>query len=259
MKIAACVEYDGSGFCGWQVQLGVRTVQECVERAFSRVADHDVRVVCAGRTDTGVHATGQIVHFETDSQRAAHNWVLGANSFLSKDVSVIWSLGVDETFHARFSARSRRYRYVILNRAIRPAILNTRVSWFRKPLDTKLMQQAADIFVGEHDFSSFRSYACQAKSPVRTIHSITITRSGSFVYIDIHANAFLHHMVRNIAGVLMAVACGERSSSWVSDLLEVCDRTEGGVTASPDGLYLVQVEYDPAYGLPETVELPRYT
>lgn len=258
MRIAVGVEYDGSDFSGWQSQDGQRTVQAGVEAALSKVADHALRVVCAGRTDTGVHATSQVIHFESPAERSMRSWVLGGNANLPRDVNFLWAQGVEEDFHARFSARRRRYRYVILNRWVRPAILRSRVTWHHKPLDTQLMGLGAEHLIGEHDFSTFRALGCQAKSPVRTVYSLDVTRAGEYVYIDIEANAFLHHMVRNIAGVLMSVGSGERAPAWVAELRDLRDRTLGGVTAPPDGLYLVKVAYDPQHGLPEAPLLPVY-
>lgn len=258
MRIAAGIEYDGSAFCGWQFQDGVRTVQEAVERAIGKVADHPVRVICAGRTDTGVHAVEQVIHFETDAQRRERSWVLGTNSHLPRDVTMHWARPVDESFHARFSARRRRYRYVICNRWVRPAVLRNRVTWFHKSLDVSRMQEAGEHLLGEHDFSSFRALACQAKSPVREIQALQVSRVGDFINIDVQANAFLHHMVRNIAGVLMAVGTGEREPGWVPELLAARDRSIGGVTAPPDGLYFVRVGYDEDFGLPLTGVPPVY-
>lgn len=258
MKIAAGIEYDGSGFCGWQRQQGVRTVQEVVEAAFAKVADHPVQVVCAGRTDAGVHATGQVVHFETEAARSERSWVLGANVNLPPDVTVHWAREVPEDFHARFSARARRYRYLICNRWVRPAILRGRVTWFHKPLDVERMRRAGAHLLGEHDFSSFRALACQAKSPVREVRALQVSREGDYIAIDVTANAFLHHMVRNIAGVLLAVGTGERPVEWVPQLLAARDRTVGGVTAPPDGLYLVEVRYEPRYGLPREPIVPAF-
>ena len=259
MRIAACVEYDGSGFCGWQRQEGVRTVQACVEQALSKVADHELRVICAGRTDTGVHAVGQVIHFESEAPRRMRSWVLGANANLPGDISIQWAQPVAEDFHARFSARARRYRYIILNRWVRPAILRSRVTWIHKALDAELMQLGAEHLLGEHDFSTFRALGCQAKSPVRTVHTLRVTRAGDFIYIDIMANAFLHHMVRNIAGVLIAVGAGEQSPGWVAELLDMQDRKLGGVTAPPDGLYFVHVTYDEGFELPAQVVYPSYS
>lgn len=258
MIIALGLEYDGSGFSGWQSQPGVSTVQDSLEAALSRVADHPVRVICAGRTDAGVHAVGQLVHFETLAVRTPRSWVLGANVNLPPGISVIWAQAVTQDFHARFSAFSRRYRYVILNRWVRPAILRARVTWQRKPLQQTRMQEAAASLVGEHDFTSFRALACQAKSPVRHVYELNVSRAADYVYIDIHADGFLYHMVRNIAGVLMSVGAGEHQPDWVEKLLCMRNRAHGGVTAPPDGLYLVHVAYDPRFGLPDHYTLPRY-
>jgi tRNA pseudouridine38-40 synthase len=258
VRIAACVEYDGSGFCGWQHQRGEHTVQDCVEHAFSVVADHPVRVICAGRTDTGVHATAQVVHFETTARRSERSWVLGANSNLPDEVAVNWAQPVPADFHARFSARERSYRYVILNRWVRSGLLRGRTTWVHRPLDVGRMAEGAASLIGEHDFSSFRALACQSKSPIRELRELRVTRRGEFVLIDVAANAFLHHMVRNIAGVLIAVGSGDRSPAWVVQLLAARDRTVGGVTAPPHGLYLVRVAYDPALGLPDEQRLPPY-
>lgn len=258
MRIAAGIEYDGSGFCGWQSQQGVRTVQDCIEKALSTVANHEVKVMASGRTDTGVHAVGQVIHFDASAQRSMRSWVLGANANLSKDVCLRWSRTVEEHFHARFSAVSRRYRYVILNRWVRPAVLRGKVSWQYQPLNEKGMQQAAKLLEGKHDFTTFRALACQSKCPVRHVYEVAVSRRGEYVYIDIHANGFLHHMVRNIAGVLMKIGVEERPVSWISELLQIRDRSKGGVTAPPGGLYLVDVEYDPCFGLPPAPALPVY-
>ncbi len=250
MRIALGIEYDGSGFCGWQVQDGTRTVQGCVEHALARVADHALRVVCAGRTDTGVHALGQVVHFDTTAQRPQHAWVLGANANLPPDVSVRWARSVPSEFHARFGALRRHYRYVIYNHRVRPALGEGRVSWDYRPLEVALMNKAAAFLIGEHDFSSYRAYACQAKTPTRTVYRLEVVRRGDYVVLDIEANAFLHHMVRNIAGVLMAIGAGERPPAWSREVLELRDRKLGGVTAPPGGLYFMRVYYPQSFGLP---------
>ena len=258
MKIALGIEYDGSRFHGWQTQQhGVRTVQTELERALSTVAASPVHVFCAGRTDTGVHGIGQVVHFETAAERAPRSWILGGNSNLPEDVRIHWAQPVDDDFHARFSARRRGYRYVILNRWIASAILRDRVSFHRAPLDAARMAEAAIRLLGEHDFSSFRAQGCQAKSPVRTMLGASVTRSGDFIYLDVEANAFLHHMVRNIAGVLMEIGEGKREPEWVDELLTVRDRTLGGATAPPQGLYLVSVGYDD-YDLPSPPSPPLF-
>lgn len=258
MRIALGLEYDGSPYCGWQYQEGVETVQRCVEQALSKVADHPVRVSCAGRTDAGVHATGQVVHFESNAARSMRSWVLGVNANLPRAICVLWATAVSDEFHARFSARRRSYRYVLFNRPIRPTFLAHRVSWEYRPLDAGLMAEAAHALVGEHDFSSFRALECQAKHPVRTVYRLDVTREGQMVYLDAEANGFLHHMVRNIVGVLAAIGAGERPASWAQEVLERRNRTLGGVTAPAHGLYLTRVQYPPEFGLPETtpVALP---
>lgn len=250
MRIALGVEYDGSGFHGWQYQGDVRSVQECVELALGKVAAHPVVVHCAGRTDTGVHATGQVVHFDTAAIRSMRSWVMGTNVNLPPDVCITWASEVSEEFHARFSAVGRHYQYRILSRSTRPAIWRDRVTWTHYPLDVDAMHRAAQQLVGEHDFSSYRAVGCQAKQPVRTIYRIEVSRQGELVNIDVHANAFLHHMVRNIAGVLLSVGKGEQPESWVRDVLERRDRTQGGVTAPAHGLYLMRVDYPEKFLLP---------
>lgn len=259
MRIAAGVEYDGSGFCGWQSQIGVRTAQDCIEKAVSNVADHKIKVVCAGRTDTGVHSVGQVIHFDSRVQRSMRSWVLGSNANLPRDICLCWAKLVNERFHARFSAISRQYRYVIVNRRTRPAVLQDHVTWQHRYLDEKIMYRAGKLLEGEHDFSSFRALACQSKTPVRHVYEVAVLRQGQYVYLDVRANGFLHHMVRNIAGVLMAVGSGERPATWVSDLLSLRDRTQGGVTAPPQGLYFSGVEYAPGFDLPPLPEKPSFS
>jgi tRNA pseudouridine38-40 synthase len=258
MRFAFGVEYDGSDFFGWQRQSEGRTVQDSIEMALSRVANHEISIVCAGRTDTGVHATGQVIHFETDSVREPYQWVRGVNANLPADIRVQWATLVDETFHARFSARKRHYRYVILNRPAAAAILRKQVCWEYAPLDEVLMGQAATGLLGEHDFTSFRAVACQAHSPVRTIYQLDVSRRGDFIYIDVVANAFLHHMVRCIAGVLIAVGRGEQSPGWVNEVLDARDRALSGMNAPPGGLYLVAVHYPEPFALPAGNRLPAY-
>jgi tRNA pseudouridine38-40 synthase len=256
MRVALGIEYEGTRFCGWQLQPGVRTVQGCVEEALSRIADHPVRVVCAGRTDTGVHALGQVVHFDTAASRHTRSWVFGANTHLPQDVSVRWAQPVAEDFHARFSAMRRHYRYVIYNNPVRPAVFAAGVAWEYRALDAARMQAAAAHLLGRHDFSSYRATACQAKSPVRTVQSLGVARHGDFIVFDIVADAFLHHMVRNIAGVLIAIGAGERSMDWSREVLEHRDRRLGGVNAVPAGLYFVGVQYPEHYGIPYAPERP---
>ncbi len=250
------IEYDGSAFSGWQLQTGTRTVQGVVEQALGRVADEPIRVHCSGRTDRGVHALQQIVHFESTAQRDPRAWVFGGNANLPPDVSILWAREVDAAFHARFSATSRRYCYLILNRPIRPAVAAGRVAWDYRPLETGPMNEAAARLVGEHDFTSFRAVACQARSPVRTLHRLTVERHGPLIRLDIEANAFLHHMVRNLAGVLMTIGARERPPEWAGEVLAARDRTRGGVTAPPDGLYFVTARYPEAYSLPEDIPMP---
>lgn len=254
MKLALGVEYDGSRFHGWQLQQeGVRTVQLCLEQAIARVANHPVRVACAGRTDTGVHAVGQVAHFETISQRSQRQWLLGINVNLPKDISVNWVKPVAEDFHARFSAQSRTYRYLIWNRPTRSALLQARVTWTHHPLDHERMHSAAQALQGTHDFSTYRAVQCQAKSPVKTLHRIAVSRQGDLLSLELHANAFLHHMVRNVAGVLMAIGRGDRPLDWAAELLALKDRRLGGVTAEPDGLYFAEVAYPAAFEIPSTI------
>lgn len=253
MKIALGVEYNGNRFHGWQLQQeGVRTVQLCLEQAVSRVAAHDIRLFCAGRTDTGVHAIGQVAHFESASVRTERQWLLGINVNLPKDVSVNWVKFVADDFHARFSAVSRAYRYYIWNRQTRSALLTGKVNWTRPLLDHQQMHQAAQSLVGRHDFSSYRALQCQAKSPVKTLHRLDVLRQGDMVILSLKANAFLHHMVRNIAGVLIAIGKQEQPAEWAYEVLELKDRTLGGVTAAPDGLYFESVEYPEQFGIPDT-------
>lgn len=256
MRLAAGIEYDGSAYCGWQAQPHAPSVQACVEQALSRVADHPVSVACAGRTDTGVHATAQVIHFDSGAARDHRNWLLGANAALPQDIALTWVQSVADDFHARFKARARAYRYVILNRASRPALLRDRVCWQHQPLDLAAMQQAAQLLVGEHDFSAFRAVGCQAKNPVRTLSRLALSRSGDLLYLDVEANAFLHHMVRNLAGTLLRVGRGEAGPGWVREVLAGRDRRLAGITAPAQGLYFVQVSYPQHYQLPVEVRLP---
>ncbi|MBI5041936.1 MAG: tRNA pseudouridine(38-40) synthase TruA [Gammaproteobacteria bacterium] len=256
MRIAMGIEYDGSPFSGWQRQLHASGIQEALERALSRVADHPVAVVCAGRTDAGVHATAQVVHFDTDARRDMRAWMLGTTCNLPPEVCVTWAQPVAEDFHARFSAVGRQYRYIILNRTVRPSLLRHRVCWEHAPLDAARMAEASRCLIGTHDFSSFRAQGCQAKNPLREVTSLEIHRHGEFIYLDIAANAFLHHMVRNIAGTLLAVGRGDQHVEWVRNVLEARNRTVGGITASAAGLYLVQVRYPEQFGVPQVVQLP---
>ena len=258
MRLVAGIEYDGRAYCGWQRLSHARSVQQELEKALSSVADHPVTCVCAGRTDSGVHAQQQVVHFDTEAKRPDHAWLLGGNSHLPDDISINWVTPVDDDFHARFRATARQYRYVISNRAVRPAILSGKVSWVRSHLDVEKMQSAGLSLLGEHDFSSFRASACEANTAIRHVTDLLVSRSGEFVYLDIQANAFLHHMVRNIAGVLISIGRGERSADWAGDLLAVRDRTRGWITAPADGLYLVTARYPSRWKLPSPPEPIRF-
>jgi len=251
-RIALGVEYDGRDFSGWQAQKeGVVTVQGAVERALSKVANGPVSVVCAGRTDSGVHAAEQIVHFDTVVERTNRSWVYGANTNLPNSVCILWAQPVSSEFHARFSARRRRYQYVIFNRNVRPTYLAYRTTWEYRPLDEKRMQAAANYLIGKHDFNAYRAVSCQAHNPVREVLNLNVTRKNEFIFIDIEANAFLHHMVRNIAGVLMEIGAGKCDPVWAKEILESQDRTQGGVTASSSGLYLTGVSYESEFDLPQ--------
>lgn len=258
-RIALMVEYDGSGFHGWQTQRdGVRTVQSELESALSKVADHPVALVCAGRTDAGVHGTGQICHFDSEAARDMKAWVMGGNRFLPDDVAIGWAVPVPADFHARFRACRRRYRYLIYNHPTPPALFRRQVTWNHRPLDVRIMQAAADPLMGTHDFTAYRSVHCQAKSPVRTLHRLAVSRHGPLIVLDVEADAFLMHMVRNIAGVLMSIGAGHRSVDWARQVLEARDRRAGGVTAPPFGLYLVEVGYPTEFRLPPVPEGPLW-
>lgn len=243
IRVALGIEYDGSRFNGWQTQQGVRTVQETLEKALSKVADHHISVVCAGRTDSGVHGLEQVVHFDTTANRLPHNWIFGTNCYLPDDVNVLWATPIDHSFHARFSAIQRHYRYIILNRSVRSAVHAKQMTWFYPPLEITRMQEAAQYLIGKHDFSAFRAQACQAKSPIRTITRLEISKYEKQLWIEVSANAFLQHMVRNISGVLMTIGTGKENPSWAKQVLESRNRTRGGITAPPDGLYLQAVDY----------------
>lgn len=258
-RVALCIEYDGSRYHGWQTQQeGVLTIQPQVEQALSYVANHSVEVVAAGRTDAGVHAFGQIAHFDSLAKRDMKAWVMGANSNLPDDISVRWAAQVPDDFHARFKAISRCYRYVILNRPMRPALLRNHVTWIWRPLDVELMQEASQHLIGEHDFSSFRGADCQAKTPVKTVLSINWQRHHEWLVMDIEASGFLQHMVRNIVGTLLEVGTKKQPVGWVKDVLDSCDRRCGGITAPGNGLAMVQVGYPESYQLPKEVYYPEW-
>lgn len=250
-RIALGIRYDGAQYHGWQTQDNLPTVQSKVELALSCVANQPISVTCAGRTDAGVHATAQVVHFDSDAERSEYSWVFGANSNLPPDICVTWAKVVDRDFHARFSAVSRRYRYVIFNHEVRPGILKNAVGWFHKPLDDMLMQEAAKYLLGEHDFSAYRGSSCQARSPIRRITNIDIRRQRRMIIVEVEANAFLLHMIRNIGGVLTAIGAGDKPPIWAKQVLDSKDRQQAGVTISPNGLYLVDVEYPAVFELPK--------
>ena len=251
-RLACCVEYNGSRFSGWQSQphLVVETVQETLEAALASVATKPVKIFCAGRTDAGVHSVGQIIHFDDPVGRSCKNWVFGANANLPVDIRVVWAKAVSDKFHARFSARSRRYRYIIANRPIRPALVVGQVTWTRLPLDADVMHAAAQALLGEQDFTAFRAASCQSPTAMRNVSEVTVQRRGQLVIIDIEANAFLHHMVRNIAGSLISVGNGRHPIEWIGELLAGRDRSVAADTAAPHGLYLAGVRY------PEEFEIP---
>ncbi len=249
MRIAIGIEYDGTAYNGWQRQRVGHGVQERVEAALSRIANTAVSVVCAGRTDTGVHATGQVAHFDTSSDRDLRGWLLGANSCLPDDIAVIWVRTVDDEFHARFSATARSYRYRILNHIVRSAMHRHRAWWLHQSLDAGRMHAAAQLLLGRHDFSAFRAAGCQASTPTRDIRSISVVRDGDWLTLEITANAFLQHMVRNITGSLVAVGLGDQPVEWVESVLQGRDRKVAGIAAPAHGLTLTQVEYPKEFGL----------
>jgi tRNA pseudouridine38-40 synthase len=250
-RIALGIEYAGDSFEGWQTQPHGRTVQDAVSAALGQVAGAPVSLVCAGRTDTGVHATAQVAHFDPPATRPLSAWVRGTNSHLPPGVAVRWAREVDERFHARFSATARHYRYVLFNSPVRPALLSARAGWFHLPLDGAAMAAAAAHLVGTHDFSAFRAAACQAKSPVRSVRHARISAEGDYWLFDFCADAFLHHMIRNLVGALVYVGKGKHPPDWMAQLLAAKDRTRAAPTFAPDGLYLCGVEYPPDWPLPQ--------
>lgn len=249
-RLAVGLEYNGGAYCGWQQQTGAASVQAALEQALSRVADEPVSITCAGRTDAGVHAREQVVHFDTQAERSARAWLLGGNTHLPRDISLRWVLGVPEQFHARFSALARSYRYLILNRATRSALADGRALVAHHRLDVGAMQEGAQWLVGEHDFSAFRSSECQARSPLRQVHLLRVARSGDWIAIDVTANAFLHHMVRNIAGLLLVIGQQRAAPERAREQLESRARSSGEATAAAHGLYLWGVDYPGQFGLP---------
>jgi len=254
MRLALAVEYDGGAFCGWQTQPNGMAVQDTLERALSVIAGHTVHTVAAGRTDTGVHALHQVVHFDTEAERPLDAWVRGVNAHLPPAVRVIWSGVVDDHFHARFDATARHYQYLLYNNPAAPAILAGKAGWFHTPLNELWMQQAADTLLGEHDFSAFRAAECQAKTPVRTLFRADVVRQGAYILFSFSGNAFLHHQVRNMVGALVYIGKGKYPASYMTELLAMQDRTKAPPTFMADGLYLVGVDYDVHWGIPS---LPR--
>ncbi|WP_417446281.1 tRNA pseudouridine(38-40) synthase TruA [Kangiella sp.] len=257
-KVALCIEYDGHRYHGWQRQSHASSVQQTLEKVLSIIADELIEVSCAGRTDTGVHATGQVIHFELSNERPLKAWTMGANTQLPDDIGVRWAHSVSDDFHARFSATARRYRYIIANTPTRPAIARSGLTWCRAPLDIEAMNKACGYFPGEQDFAAFQAASCQSKTSFRNIHHLFVERLGDYVVIDIKANAFLHHMVRNIAGSLIEIGRYNQKPEWAKQLLDGKDRTQAASTASPNGLYLIDVEYPEQFGLPKVSPGPLF-
>ncbi|MCK3656943.1 tRNA pseudouridine(38,39,40) synthase TruA [Pasteurellaceae bacterium Macca] len=251
MKIALGIEYDGSRYFGWQRQQNVDSVQQQLEMALSKIANAPVEVFCAGRTDAGVHGTGQVIHFETECYRPLQSWCFGTNAHLPADVAVKWAVEVPDDFHARFSATARRYRYIIYNSKLRSAILPRGVSHYYHPLDEQKMHQAGQFLLGEQDFSAFRAAHCQSHTPWRNVHHLKVSRIQDYIVVDIQANAFVHHMVRNIVGSLIEVGQGRQEIEWISWLLAQKDRTLAAATAKAEGLYLVDVIYPEHFAIPQ--------
>jgi tRNA pseudouridine38-40 synthase len=251
MRIALGVEYDGAPYFGWQSQAEVRTVQDTLQSALSQIAGEPISVVAAGRTDTGVHALEQVVHFDTNVERPVTAWVRGVNALLPDSIAVLWAHHVPDDFHARFSAHGRSYSYFLLNRATRSAIYAGKVGWFHAPLDVKLMQAASKHLLGEHDFSAFRAAECQAKSPVKNLQQLDISRQGEMIVFDVSSDAFLHHMVRNIVGCLVYVGKGKYSPGWLAEVLASRERGLAAPTFAPDGLYLRRIKYEAKWVLPQ--------
>lgn len=251
MRIAMGIEYNGSHYYGWQRLSDLVSVQQSLEEALSIVANHEVTVQCAGRTDTGVHAQAQVIHFDSDSIRDKRNWLLGTNANLPKDISVIWVQEMSNEFHARFSAVARSYRYIIYNSRSRPAIFQQQTTWIHYFLDQQRMHTAAQLLIGRHDFNAYRAAGCQAKTSIRNVQLLEVTQQQDYIYIDIKADAFLHHMVRNIVGVLLAIGRGDREIDWSREVLESQDRRQAGITAPANGLYMVSVDYPDQFNLPD--------
>lgn len=263
-RIALGIQYDGSQWQGWQTQPHRHTVQDTLEAALAKFCLQPVPVVCAGRTDSGVHALEQVVHFDTEASRDLFSWVRGVNAFLPSSIAVQWATELpasedDNAFHARFSALTRTYHYLIYNHAVRSPLMQDRAGWVFRPLQLAAMQEAAQALVGTHDFSAFRAAECQAKSPVRTMHSIELAQQGDLILVTLRANAFLHHMVRNIVGSLIQVGNGNETPGWLAQVLAGCDRNQAAPTFSPAGLYLAKIDYDAQWALPQSAStLPLF-
>lgn len=257
MRYALGVEYDGSTYCGWQSQPDVSNIQDTLQSALSGVAGEFISIVAAGRTDTGVHALEQVVHFDTNIARPLSAWVRGSNALLPKNIAVLWAHPVTDDFHARFSAQSRSYQYVLINRVSRSAVHHSKVGWFHMPLDVDAMREASQYLLGEHDFSAFRSSQCQAKSPTKNLAVLDIEQVGDTIIFNLTANAFLHHMVRNLLGCLLYVGKGKFPPLWVAEVMHGRDRKFAAPTFMPDGLYLRHITYDPKWGLPQGTMPPR--
>ncbi|MFN5445756.1 MAG: tRNA pseudouridine(38-40) synthase TruA [bacterium] len=261
-RIALGLQYDGSSWQGWQTQPHGKTVQDVLENALTKFCQHPIQTICAGRTDAGVHALAQVVHFDTTAERELFSWVRGVNAYLPSSIGVRWATqaeGGDQGFHARYSATARTYHYLIYNHAIRSPLWERRAGWVFRPLQAELMQQAAQALVGTHDFSSFRAAQCQAKSPIRTLSRIQLQRQNDLILISLTANAFLHHMVRNIVGSLIQVGNGNQPVAWIAEVLASRQREQAAPTFSPDGLYLAKVDYDAHWNLPQPeIELPFF-
>lgn len=258
-RYALGVEYTGTNYHGWQSQeAGISSIQQQIELALSKIANSPISIICAGRTDARVHATAQIIHFDSPVERDIRAWILGTNTHLPDDIAIQWAQPVSKKFHARFSALERRYRYLIYPNPVKPAVLPRGITWSYKNMDLELMKQGARYLIGEHDFTSYRAVGCQSHSPIRTLKQLDIYSSGQLIVLDVQANAFLHHMVRNIAGVLMAIGSKEKNPSWAKEVLDARDRRQGGVTAPPYGLYLVDVRYPSEFNLPSSKVGPYF-
>ena len=253
MRVALGVSYRGSGYNGWQSQSDGRTVQDVLEKGLAAFAAQPIRTVCAGRTDAGVHGINQVIHFDTEVERESFSWVRGSNRYLPPDIAIQWCRFPGDTFHARYTARGRRYAYLLLESAVRPAIESGQCGWVFRSLDQGAIEAAAARLIGEHDFTSFRSSECQAASPVKTLREITVQRRGAYWRFEFEASAFLHHMVRNLMGCLLAVGSGVRSADWVSEVLAARDRKVAAPTFAPDGLYFLGPTYDPGFDIPREV------